>query len=423
MKIILVNKFHYIKGGSETYYFGLADGLVKMGHDVHFFSMRDERNFPCDDADFFVSPKDYNSPTAFADKAKAAATLIYSQESKRRFQALCESVRPDVIHLNLVHRQITLAILDAPYIREHRVPVVFTSHDYILICPNYVMLDGNGTVCDACLGGHFLNCFKNRCVKESSAKSLLACMEAEFLKVTDAYSKIDHIIAPSLFMKSKLIESGISSTKVSFMQNFVSDHVHDCAEDSSDYTDRYNPYILYFGRLSCEKGVDVLIKASSVLPEGWRLVIAGDGAERKSLEVLSSSSRNRVEFLGYKAGAELVQLVAGAALSVAPSRWRENMPYSIMESFAYGTPVIGTTIGGIPELVLEGETGFLAEPDDVDSLRQAITAGVRAFDDRGQYEAIQAKCKSYVIGRCSQDSYLQRLVSLYRILIESKCDE
>ena len=99
------------------------------------------------------------------------------------------------------------------------------------------------------------------------------------------------------------------------------------------------------------------------------------------------------------------------------------MPYSIMESFAYGTPVIGTTIGGIPELVLEGETGFLAEPDDVDSLRQAITAGVRAFDDRDQYEAIQAKCKSYVIGRCSQDSYLQRLVSLYRILIESKCDE
>ena len=423
MKIILVNKFHYIKGGSETYSFGLADGLGEMGHEVHFFSMIDDRNFPCDDADLFVSAKEYNAPSSFPDKVKAAATLIYSREAKQRFQELCERVKPDIIHLNLVHRQITLAILDAPYIEENKVPVVFTSHDYILVCPNYVMLDGDGLVCDACLGGKFSNCVKRKCVKGSSAKSLLACMEAEFLKVTCAYRKIDHIIAPSAFMGEKLIEGGFSSGKITFMQNFVGEDVRECAECGNDSTDYGSPYLLFFGRLSHEKGVDALIEASSALPDNWRLVIAGEGAERQFLEALAQRKGGRVEFVGYKSGKELARLVAAAALSVAPSRWRENMPYSIMESFAYGTPVIGTAIGGIPELVLEGGTGFLAKPGDVASLQRAITTGVGTFEDRNRYEAMRAECKAYVINKCSQDDYLQDLVSLYRRLIDAKAEE
>lgn len=422
MKVILVNKFHYVKGGSETYYFGLAEGLRKTGHEVRFFSMRDERNMPCEDNDLFVSAKDYNGPTGFADKAKAATTLIYSSEAKRRFQALCERVHPDVVHLNLVHRQITLAILDAPYLKEHKVPVVFTSHDYILVCPSYVMLDGSGAVCDACLGGKFANCLRRKCVKKSTAKSLLACIEAEFLKASGAYGKIDCVIAPSEFMRSKLIEGGIPSGKVVFMQNFVSDEICSRAESEIDRTDRENPYLLFFGRLSREKGVDVLLRAATALPEGWRLVIAGEGPERESLEVMAGHSES-IEFVGYKSGEELTRLVAGAALTCSPSCWRENMPYSIMESFAGGTPVIGTAIGGIPELVLEGKTGFLAEPGGIDSLRKAIAAGVQAFDDGGRYADMQAECRAYVLNRCSQGAYLRDLVSLYRELIEAKAEE
>ena len=421
MKIILVNKFHYVKGGSETYYFGLADGLKKMGHDVHFFSMKNSCNYPCDDSDLFVSEKNYNTG-GLSENIKAAATLIYSQEAKRRFQALCERVQPDVIHLNLVHRQITLSILDAPYVREHNVPIVYTSHDYILMCPSYVMLDGYGVVCDSCLGGSYLNCLQRKCVKGSLVKSLLACLEAEFLKVANVYKRLDCIIAPSAFMRTKLIEDGFDEGRVRFMQNFVSDKVCQIASDGVDKTDRKNPYILYFGRLSREKGIDVLIEAVSVLPEGWRLVIVGDGAERKPLEALAENCE-RVKFLGYRSGDELKMLVAGAALSVAPSRWRENMPYSIMESFANGTPVVGTEIGGIPELVIEGETGFLAEPDNIDSLREALLSGIAIFDDCNRYQAMQSRCREYILNRCSQDQYMHKLTKLYRELAEVKLNE
>lgn len=116
MKIILVNKFHYLKGGSETYYFGLAEGLKALGHEVHYFAMEGPDNVPCEDEDLFVSSKDYNGPTSFAQKINAAASLVYSKEAKHKFQALCERVQPDIVHMNLVHRQITLSILDAPYL-------------------------------------------------------------------------------------------------------------------------------------------------------------------------------------------------------------------------------------------------------------------------------------------------------------------
>ena len=185
MKVILVNKFHYLKGGSETYYFGLAEGLKAFGHEVHFFAMEGPDNVPCEDEDLFVSPKDYNGPTSLSQKVSAAASLVYSKEAKQKFQALCERVQPDIVHMNLVHRQITLSILDVPYLKAHHVPVLFTSHDYILVCPSYVMLDGSGDVCDACLGGKFVNCLKRRCVKGSTAKSAMGLLEAECSRIME----------------------------------------------------------------------------------------------------------------------------------------------------------------------------------------------------------------------------------------------
>ena len=288
MKIILVNKFHYLKGGSETYYFGLAEGLKALGHEVHFFAMEGPDNIPCEDSDLFVSAKDYNGPTSLPQKVSAATSLIYSKEARDKFQALCERVHPDVVHMNLVHRQITLSILDAPYLKQHRVPVLFTSHDYILVCPNYVMLDGSGAVCDACLGGHFSNCLKRRCVKGSTAKSGMGMLEADYLKLHRSYSKIDCIVAPSQFMRNKLLEGGFPCQQVVYMQNFAKQEILDNAADGTDRTDRDDPYLLFFGRLSSEKGVDVLvdafINALPSLPGNLRLVIAGDGPERQGIE-------------------------------------------------------------------------------------------------------------------------------------------
>ena len=428
MKIILVNKFHYLKGGSETYYFGLAEGLKALGHEVHYFAMEGPDNVPCEDEDLFVSSKDYNGPTSFAQKISVAASLIYSRESMRKFQALCERVRPDIVHMNLVHRQITLSILDAPYLKTHHVPVLFTSHDYILVCPSYVMLDGSGNVCDACLGGKFSSCLKRKCVKGSFAKSAMGTLEAEHLKLCKTYRKIDRIIAPSEFMRQKLIESGFPARQVVYMQNFAKQEILNIASRGSDRTDRDDPYLLFFGRLSKEKGIDVLVDAFIAaipsLPANVRLVIAGDGPERQRIEEKVASAgpcvSGRVELAGFQRGDALKAYVERASLAIASSRWRENMPYSIVEAFACGTPVIGTNIGGIPELVVEGETGFICEPGSSSSLTEAIVRGFAAFNDQTRYASMQASCRAYVLERCSQDTYVKHLTALYRELIDSK---
>ena len=421
MRIILVNKFHYLKGGSETYYFGLAEGLKKLGHEVHFFAMQDEKNLPCDDADLFVSAKDYNGATSAAKKISEAKSLIYSKESLEKFEKLCERVHPDIVHMNLVHRQITLSILDAPYLKEHHVPVLFTSHDYILVCPNYLMLDGSGNVCDACLGGHFKECLKRKCVKESTVKSTLAMMEADWYKRHQTYSKIDRIIAPSEFMRKKLLEGGFPEKQVVTMQNFVSEDLLDRAHKTEDGTDRDKPYFLFFGRLSKEKGIKTLIDAFKLalpqLPEGMRLVIAGDGPERAELEPAAGKN---VEFVGFKQGEELRKLVSGAAFACCPSEWRENMPYSIVEAFAAGTPVIGTNIGGIPELVEDSVTGMLCEPGVAGSLACALVHAANCFKEKEAYPVLQGRCRAYVLDHCDQSKYMGRLTRLYTDLVSLK---
>ena len=264
MKILLVNKYFYRKGGAETYFFALAEGLKSLGHEVAFFSMQHPNNEPSYWSKYFVSEKDYVGKISAFQQAKEAATLIYSLESKRKFEALLEEFQPDVIHMNNVHRQLTLSILDAPYLKKHRVPVVYTAHDYILLCPAYTMVDGNGKVCDDCLDRRFIHAVKKTCVKGSKAKSGLAFLEAEFLKHHHSYDKIDKIIAPSEFMKSKLDEGGYAGRTVA-MQNFLTTSQMDMAHKVTN-TDKFNtvdPYFLFFGRLSKEKGILTLVKAVS----------------------------------------------------------------------------------------------------------------------------------------------------------------
>lgn len=426
MRILLVNKFHYRKGGAETYYLTVGSELERMGHEVAYFSMRHPDNLPCEWDKYFVTQREYNNVKNPLKAARDGMALIYSPEAKRNFQALCEEFRPDVVHLNNVHRQITLSILDAPYLRENKVPVFYTAHDYVTVCPGYLMLDGDGRVCDACLeDGRYRHCIEGRCVKGSRAKSALAAMEASFNRAHKSNRRIDRVIAPSRFMRSKLIEGGWPEDKVVFLQNFADDAILDRAANAgADATDRENPYLLFFGRLSVEKGVDTLLRAFDAalpsLPQNMRLVVVGDGPDAADLKALASSlgCASRIEFAGYQTGGALQAYVERASLAIASSRWRENMPYSIVEALAAGTPVIGTDIGGIPELVDEGKTGFICEPGDVSSMADAISRGTSAFLDLSAYSMLQRNCRSYVMENCSREKFMSDLVNLYKESID-----
>lgn len=421
MKILLVNKFHYRKGGAETYYLTVGSELERMGHEVAYFSMKHPNNLPCKWDRYFVAQREYNDVKNPLSAVRDGIALIYSPEAKRNIQALCEDFRPDVVHLNNVHRQITLSILDAPYLKEHHVPVFYTAHDYVTICPGYLMLDGEGRVCDACLeDGKYRHCIENRCVKGSRAKSALAALEASFNRAHRSNERIDRVIAPSSFMRSKLIEGGWPEGKVVALQNFADDAILARASGvAGDVTDRESPYLLFFGRLSAEKGVDVLLRAFDAaapsLPRDMRLIVVGDGPDAAEFRELAASldSAPRIEFAGYQTGDALQTYVERASLAIASSRCRENMPYSIVEAFAAGTPVVGTRIGGIPELVADGVTGFACEPGDVATMADAMVRGAEAFLDAPVYVRMQESCRAYVRENCSRDKFMDQLVELY----------
>lgn len=444
MRILLVNKYFYRKGGAETYFFALAEGLRALGHDVAFFSMQHPNNEPSYWSKYFVSEKDYVGDISAFKKVQEASTLIYSFEARRKFEALLEKFKPDVIHMNNVHRQLTLSILDAPYLKKHHVPVVYTAHDYILLCPAYTMVNGRGEVCDACLDRRFMHATKNVCVKGSHAKSLLASVEAEFLKYHHSYDKIDAIIAPSEFMKSKLDEGGYAGRTIT-MQNFLTDSqmaMGTRVANTHKFEDAQagaRPYFLFFGRLSKEKGILTLVKAflqaaglgryadsdaaaghEGVLPDTWDLHIVGDGPERELIERLIASAgpraTSRVHLLGYKSGEDLQREVGNARFSVLSSEWRENMPYSGLESLVAQTPIIGANIGGIPELVEEYRTGFTFKSGNAADLRDVL---MRAVDVRqGEYQHMQHACLEYVRQRCLQMDYVKQLDMQYTGLIK-----
>ena len=268
----------------------------------------------------------------------------------------------------------------------------------------------------------YAGCIKKRCVKGSLAKSALAVAEAEFIRRRRYYERIDSNIAPSRFLVEKFIEGGFSSEKVVALQNFLPDSIVQ-EIDSVEPLCETEPYLLYFGRLSKEKGVDILLEAYAWYVETvdapMRLKIVGTGPLESGLKALAErlDVSGNVDFAGFKSGLELRSIVKGATFSVMPSVWYENMPYAGIESLASGTPVIGSNIGGIPELVIEGETGFLAGPGNVDDLVEAMErAGKTSEDVRA---AMSECCRAYIRERCGQQNYCSAALNIYSRCIES----
>lgn len=347
MKVLLVNKFHYRKGGSETYYFTVAEALRKKGHEVIFFAMADEKNLPCDQAEYFVSNASVNG--GIKSKLNMVLHIAYSKEAYKKMQALLNKEKPDLVILNLVHKQITLSIIDA--IREYdaKLPIFWTMHDLIAVCPSYVMLDGKGNICEKCLGGSFKPCVENNCIKGSKLMSILSKYEADYIRKRKWYDQVDLFICPSDFYRNKLAQAGFTKNPVVTMRNPL--------PLGTQYGGgRKGDYVLYFGRLSEEKGVKTLLAAAK--ETDCKLFVLGTGPVEKELKEFAKDMPN-VEFKGFQTGKVLEDYVKNSRCVVLPSEWYENGPYSAMEAMAAGKPLIVSGNGGLPELVDEGENGYV----------------------------------------------------------------
>ena len=411
MKILLANKYHYVKGGSETYYFGLANLLTKLGHEVIFFAMADKNNHPCKDEQFFVSNVDFNGKTSKMQKVKAGFRVLYSFEAKKSISALIEKEKPDIVHINLVHRHITLSIIRA--IKKYNIPIVYTVHDLNCVCPNHEMLV-NGKVCELCLKGKYRNCIKQKCVKGSTVKSALGAIEAINYKRMKIYDDIDLYITPSYFYKKKLEESGIIHPEIVHIKNFLPLDT----KFKNDNEDKN--YLLYFGRISEEKGIITLLKAMEKLQSNTPLYILGTGALEEQVKeyIKAHNLEEKVKMFGFKSGDELKKFVAQAKCIILPSEWYENGPYAIMEAMSQGKPVIVSRFGGLPEIVEDQKTGFICNPFDSEDLKNCIEKVCNLTAD--EYKAMSNTAVLNAKRDFDADTYGKTLIAHYERLIQNK---
>lgn len=402
MKILMVNKFHYLKGGSEKYYFELADLLRKKGHEVAFFSMKDEKNKYTDCKEYFVEPIDLNN----GSKLKAL-DVIYSKNNKQKMKETLEEFKPDIVHLNNFQRQLSSSIVEA--INEKNIPIVFTAHDVQAICPAIVMLDNNKNVCEKCMNGKYINCIKNKCVKNSTLKSVLGAIEGNYYRNKKIYKeKIDYIITPSEFYRKKMIEDGIDENKIEAIHNFIN------IEDYNIETTNNN-YALYVGRLSKEKGILKLVEAFSRL-DNRKLYIAGDGPEKNEIEriIKEKNLQNNIKLLGFLKQEEVKKYISEASFVVIPSIWYENCPYSILETQAIGKPVIGANIAGIPELVKDKENGLIYDYDNVDELEKSMKL---LFENEKLANEYGENAKKYAKNNYDKEIYYKKINNIYEKIV------
>jgi len=373
--------------------------LKRNGQEVAPFSMQFEKNLHSEYSNFFPAAIKYEN-IKMIEKIFTGPRMIYSYNSKTELLRLINFFNPDLIHAHIIQGRLTTSVIDAA--KEKHLPVVMSLHDYKLICPSYLMLN-KGEICEKCKGGNFYFCVAERCHKGALLPSLLYTLESYFTSIFKKYSWVKYFICPSKFILQKHVEFGVPAGKLVYIPNSI---------ETTQYEPRFEggKYILFVGRISKEKGIPTLIKAARGIKASIRIV--GDGPMRKKYEDYAiENGINNVIFDGRKSGAELEELFKNALFLVLPSEWYENAPMAVLEAFAYGKPVIGSEIGGIPEMITENENGLLFKPGDFRQLEEKIKY---LLSSPSLLAAMGKKARERVEKEYNTSSHYQKLMDVYK---------
>lgn len=404
MKILLIDVYNYNKGGAETVCFNTGSLLEEHGHQVVYFTLKWAANNPSPYSKYF--PESKESRKGPMKQVKNLVNYFYHFEAAKKIEQLIQDEKPDLAHIHLIWGQITPSIF--PMLKKYNIPILFTVHDYRIVCPAYTFRDGRGRVCEDCNGKSFYKCFTHTCCKGSKLMSAVMATEQYFRNAFFNPAKyIDGFVYVSNFAKSiheKYMPSLKNAPNIT-LYNFstsITDKVKVLPEEK---------YFLFFGRLSYEKGVNTLLKAFMNLPD-CKLKIVGTGPKEEDLkEFTRNSGMENVEFLGYKRGKELQDIVEKAFFVIVPSEWYENNPMTVIEAYSVGTPVIGAVIGGIPEIVVENETGFLFESGNSDDLKEKVLKAENLSND--EYSKLSAGTLKFARENLSEESYYTRIMAFF----------
>lgn len=399
MTILQINKFFFPHRGAERYFFELSDLLVRNGHDVIPFAMAHPKNLDTPYAKFFPPFVDFRHPRIGRGMFKDAARFWWSREAASKLDELLRKVKPDVAHLHNIYHQLSPSIL--PVLKHHGIPVVMTVHDYHLISPNYNLFD-HGRVCET-FRWSWMGAVRHRCIKDSYLATLLAALEVRRNREKKIYERyVDRFLVPTQFMKDTHAAWGFPVGKMEILPLFVPPNPSP-SDLSSPGDDRL---ALFVGALAAEKGIWVLVEAARRLPQ-IRFQVAGSGPEESAMK---QKAPKNVRFLGAIAPEKIQDLMREAALVVVPSIWYENFPLVIAEAMAAGRPVVASRIGGIPEMVREGETGLLVTPGNPERLAHTIQKLMEHPDLRAR---MGARARAIAQTEYDPEHHLLKIIRVY----------
>lgn len=392
MKILLANKFYYRRGGDCIYMLNLEKLLKAHGHEVAVFAMDYPENLDTPWKKYF--PKNMSKLMAFSRP-------FGSHEVKSKFKKLLYEFKPDVVHLNNVHTQLSPVMAELAH--QRGIKVVWTLHDYKLLCPRYDCLKNGNTICETCFNGDKKACLDNKCMKGSKLASFIGYKEAVVWNRERLEVCTDVFICPSQFMADKMVQGGFSKSKMQTLCNFID--VEKCRYSHTDLSDstvsvllpKKEDYYCFIGRLSHEKGAKTLIEAANQIP--YKLVIIGGGP---LMDELKAVAHTNIEFVGFKQWDDIKQLVGKARFSVIPSEWYENNPLSVIEAQCLGTPVLGANIGGIPEL-----TDYTFSSGNIADLKTKIE---KMWNSELDYQQIASDAQH----RYDAETYYDKLINIYK---------
>ena len=396
----MVNKFLYPRGGSESYMLYLGEHLKKLGHEIEYFGMYDENNTVGNSIGKYTQNMDFHSKglARFLYPFK----IIYSREAKKKIMQVIDDFKPDIVHMNNINFQLTPSIIYG--IKKRGVKLVQTVHDYQMICPNHLLYNfDKNTPCEKCVKGSHINCIKNKCIHNSTVKSILGVIEAKLYSLLKTYKKVDLFVCPSNFLENKLLSAkGYYKGKTKTIHNFID------KEKFSNTDRKEDSYIVFIGRLSKEKGIEYIAKTAKLLGE-YTFVIAGSGPDEGMLKGIDN-----IKLAGFVTGNDLTELMGNAKLLLLPSVCYENCPLSILEAHSMGVPVVTMNSGGMAELVKDGVTGTLVNEPTPECIALKIK---ETIENEDYYKTLRENCKKERDNILSVESYCDILVGEYEKLI------
>lgn len=402
MKILLINNFHYLKGGSETVYFNTARLLEQAGHSVVFFSVKRDENISTPFSKYFIEDSTKLS------KPKFLLKYFYDRNAAKKLEELILAEKPDVAHAHLMWGCTAPAIFHV--LKKYRIPLIHTVHDYRMVCPAYTFRSGFKT-CEDCKGKYFYKCAIKRCNKGNFLMSVAMAAEMYYRNIFYNPTKnISGLIYVSNFARA------IHEKYEPQFKDVPSMVLYNCTQVQNVQEKGRGNYFLYFGRLSHEKGVDLLIEVFKEMP-GATLKVVGGGPEEGILKQKATGCSN-IEFHGIKHGEELHGLIRNAQFVIVPSQWYENNPMTIVESYSFGTPVIGSDLGGIPEIIENNKTGMIFKHDSKDSLLHTIRTG----GDMSNHAYFEMSKKAYGFYKMhfSEMEYAGKLIEFYKRVLDKR---